>query len=801
MFKSYRKYTCLIIAGLIVCLVRPVCAKPAGTVRTNLYRLQVKVKGNHTRLIFDAAGARPKQIGPATADGISVFFNLITTTMPDKTIQNPASAAKSVKFIREGGFLEVLFRDKNTKAGHRIISRKGNKYALVFDLSAPPETGADHAKEKPKEKSGDKSGDNTGAKPGDKPRRDEPGKKIETSELFGSKELANLKNILQTEGKKKQDQQVPAKSQSFVQADERTLSLYRAADEQFESCKRDLVLCGPGVIEAYAKAVAAGPRCSDAPLAIYRTGLANWSMGNYTKAERLFLRVISEWPDQPVASRCWIGIGDIQNKRRAYFEAMEAFRAALRFASEKTDKAAAHFELGREFLILGAPKEALDSFTQCAAQDADYYTKRPELVRLVGESEFALGTYEKAKQDLLRYLNIQQSAPEQDLVYAKVAEIVLIQGDIALAQKIYGFIGKYYTDSEGDLIGKIRLAELLEKTDQEQSCKIYDDLCSKDLSPNLRRIVYCKLAGLDLRKGDLDRSLELMDNVFHGKTEISGNSEMSALRGKVLVALVKKFSDEKNYLAIIKLHDRYRRVFDGMQNRPEVLESIAESYAELKFYPNALDVYERLMAGSQKKSEQQLLRCALYAFRAGDDGRASQYAKQVQSEALEAGKFELLGHIAYRNHKYVDAQKFFSTALQKRKEFDLSDPDSYLAYGYTLFELKKYDDAAAMLQKCLENMKTEDADKRLAVLLKLAKCYTGQKQYLKAVGVMETALRFAGEDRENELLYEISKLYLAADKPDKAVQNLNRIIGAQNPFWVVVAQQQLNSIQMAQATQ
>jgi tetratricopeptide (TPR) repeat protein len=802
MFKLCKTRICLIIAGLIVCLAWPACARSSDAVRTKLNRFHVKVKGNQTRLIFDASGARPKLIGSPTEDGISVFFNLIATSIPNKIIKNPASAAKSVKFVREGGFFEILFREKNTKSSHRIIRGKGDRYTLVFDLSPPAKTASSvQPVQTPAEKPAEKASGGPAQKQESKPVRGEPGKKVETGELFGSQGAANLKDILKMEEGNKRDRQPAAKSQAFVQDSEQALALYREADEKFDNCKRDLVLCSPGVIDAYSKAVGAAPRSARAPLAVYRTGLANWSMGNYTKAEKLFRRVISEWPDQPVVCRCWIGIGDIQNKRRAYLEAMEAFRTALWFASEKADKASAHFELGREYLILGAPKEALNSFNLCIAQDPDYYTKKPELVRLVGESEFALGTYDKAKEDLLRYLNIQQSGPEQDLVYAKLAEILLTQGDTALAKKIYEFIGKYYTGSEGDIIGEIRLAELLERTDGERSRKIYNELCARDLSPNLRRIVYFKLAALNLRNGNLDRSLELMDNVFRGKTDISANNEMSDLREQILVALVKKYSEEKNFAAMIQLHDRYRRVFENMQNRPEVLETIANAYAELKFYPSALGVYECLLAGSREKSGEQLFKCALYAFQAGDDGKASQYAKMIRSDQLEARKSELLGQIAYREQKYADAQKYFSAVFQKKKDFELSEPDSYMAYGYTLFELKKYDDAVPILQKCLERAKAEDVDTRLAVLVRIARCYTGQNQYLKAVGTMETALGLAEGDRKNELLYEISKLYLAAAKPEQAVQNLNQIIGAQNPFWVVVAQQELNTIRMAQATQ
>ena len=60
------------------------------------------------------------------------------------------------------------------------------------------------------------------------------------------------------------------------------------------------------------------------------------------------------------------------------------------------------------------------------------------------------------------------------------------------------------------------------------------------------------------------------------------------------------------------------------------------------------------------------------------------------------------------------------------------------------------------------------------------------------------AMRFTREEEKNELLYDISKAWLAAGQQEKAVRDLQEIVGKQHPFWTMVAEQQLNSIQMAQ---
>jgi tetratricopeptide (TPR) repeat protein len=397
----------------------PCCeAAEQGSHQTRITKLRVSVKGNRTCLIFDAEGARPKEIGPASADGISVFFTQITAKFPDRVIENTKAAASAVKFRRESGFFEVLFRDSNASVSSKVRPGKNGKYTLTLELTPSGKTGG--ASSQPKTAANPESKPDSTEKSGGKIPSIEV-KKVETSELFGSKVSQQIRNaVANAQSAKDGESTRPAgsasKSQSFAETDQSTLALYASANEKFESCSRNLIYCGPEIIEAYEEALKAGPRSSQAPPAIYRTALAQSTMGNYAKADKLFRQVTSEWPDHPVASRCWVGIGDIYNRKQAYLEAMEAFRWALRGAAQSDDKAAAYFELGKVFLILGANKEALEMLNNCIAQKPDYYIKKPDVFRFIGEAHFGLGNVDKAKEHLLRYINLQQSAPDQDIV-------------------------------------------------------------------------------------------------------------------------------------------------------------------------------------------------------------------------------------------------------------------------------------------------------------------------------------------------------------------------------------------------
>ncbi len=785
----------LLLAAFITAgLALPWCgAASGGNSETRITNLRLSVKGNRTCLVFDAEGARPKQIGPPSDAGISVFFPQITTKLPDKVFKDGKTAVKQVKFRRESGFFEVIFRENNTSVSSSVRPEKNGKYVLTLELTPPGKTGEPQAAE------GKPTSGPTGKSPEKRPQTEVT--KAETSELFGSKVSQQIKNaVINAQASKAAESARPVGSATkppvFVEPDENVLALYKGADERFENCSRNLVFCASEIIDEYDAALKAGPLSSQAPLAIYRSALAHSLMGSYAKADKLFKHVVSTWPDHPIASRCWVGLGDIYNKKQSYLEAMEAFRWALRGASEKDDKAAAYYELGKEYLFLGANKEALETLENCIGQEPEYYTKKPDVFRFIGEAQFALGNVETAKQNLLRYVNYQQNSPDQDVVLAKIAEIFLIQGEMEAANKMYAFVHKYYTDSEGDLICRIRQGELTEKYDMDQAMQIYEDLRGKDLSPSLRRVVLMKLAALNLKRCNLVYSLDLMDEAFPAKNDGSSPPGTSALREKILCDLVKQYFSDKDFVKVAQLYEKYRRVFDSMQST-ETMERVAESYSSLKLYSNALEIYDKLIVKGQKRGDEQLLRCALFALRIDDTARSFQYCKLAQSDAVDLKKSEILGLIFCRDQKFFEAVKCFGKVLDKVKEFEFDNPDSFAAYGYCLFQTKKFDEAVPVLQKAMLRAKADDNDARRSILITLGKCFAEQKQFQKAAETMEIAVGISGEDQKNELMYEVSKLYIAAGQTDKAIADLNRIKATAHPFWSAIAQQQLNSINMS----
>lgn len=788
----------VLVSLILVGFAAPWCgaAVRGGGSQTRIVRQWLRMRGKRTCLFFDVQGPKPTRIGPASDAGISVFFSKMDAGIRDKSFTT--TAVKEIQYRRESGFFEVLFRWKNTSVTYSIRDGRHGRYVLTMILTLP-------AVKKPALASAPsaapKSVDFIG-KPGEMAPRVNVGK-IKTSDLFGSDVSAQMRDNLEKAlkalgaGASKAQETKPGAT-AFVEPDTAGLALYAHANKKFESCSRNLVFCATEVIEAYRRALRAGPQSSQAPLALYRSGLTYFLMGRYIDAEKFFKAVTSQWPDDPVACRCWIGLGDLYLKEESYIEAMAAYRMAALRAKGNKDKAAADYALGKTYLTLGANKDALGLLQDCLAEEPDFYVTNPRVLRLFGEADFALGDLDNAEQMLLRYVNLQESDPDQDVILAKVAEIFLKEGQTDSAEKMYGFIHKYYTNSEGDMICLIRRAELEEKSNPNKAIKMYEALRGMDLSPSLRSIVLAKLAEMEVKKGDLSQGLALLDEAFPLKAN-DVPPGIAALRQRVLCDLVRQYYTQKDFEKTVALVDRYQPIFSSI-NAPETMEEIALSYARQKLYSNALETFDKLIAQEQGVNlDGILLKCSLYALRLKDYKRALRYCQAAQSGALECRKNEVLGQIYYRKEQYGNAVDSFEKALKAGGRLEIRDPDSYATLGDSLCQMKQYGEAIPIIKTALLKATLDNAGRR-SMLVMLSDCFKEQKQYGEAAQNLETAVQISTGEQKSELLYKLSKLYVAAGNTDLAVKSLDRIKASNDTFWSAIAQQELNTMEIAAGT-
>lgn len=802
------------------------CASPASAANgTKLRNLRAGLHSGYTRLVFDADGERPSAIGPATDSEFTIRFGQLDLgALAGKKFSYATGAVAEVTFRQADSGSEAII---SLREGHAAVKKEllggdrkqGGGYRLVLDFY-------------PGHPKGDEPG-GTPREPGPTSKKNQPGQGKEVESLTSLLQPSPAaqepeKNGRNADAKGKQPKDPKDKQSKKAQAEkskrkgnvqspapppfvkeppvpdtESTAKLYDDADAYFSEHENTVSQDAPEIIARYSAALSAGPKSARAPLAMYRCGLSYFEVLNFNKAERVFRDFVERWPDDPLTGRCWVKLGTIYSQKGSELEAVDAFRSALRTPMDKADKGAAYFRLGKSLTGVGAYKDAQEMLNQSMNEDPFTYVKNPEVFRYLGETSFALQQYDASRGYLLRYMNIQDACTDRDVVLAKIAEIFLRQGDQPLANRLYNYIQTHYPDTEGDMACKIRKAELMEKKKggAEGAMAIYQEIARKNPPATLRNLVNYRLASAEYSRGNYEKCLNLLAVTLQGKPDSESYANIVALRDKALTDWLKRAYATKDYSQVVQLYQKNLPIYKSMHS-PEIETAAAESFAELKLYPNALEIYEALCAGAKKKNDDWLMKAAQFAYLIGDYEKAAQYCKQVQAGSYENAKGQILASIFAKQGKYADAVKNFAKVFKSDADYATAAFDAVYSYMKCLVELKKYDEALALLQKGADPIGKADKEDRVKTLLLASKCQKELNQPDQAIQSLESALQLTGiEEQSNLLNYEISNLYLAQGQPEKAAEKLKLILQSSQSFWKTAAQQQLDSITMARPPQ
>ena len=590
----------------------------------------------------------------------------------------------------------------------------------------------------------------------------------------------------------------PVPAVSAAKAEE----LYATADATFKAGENNLVSNAPQVISQYIEAIKANPASPQLPLALYRCGLTYLTAGEPKKAEEYFKRVVSDYPTHSSAPLCWLGLGKINQQRKSFAEAIHAFRTAVNSPMEKTRAAEAYFSLGKTLITVGAIKESIDVLKKSLSEDPFYYRREPELLKALGEATFATQQYDKSSEYFLWYLNLQKDVPDRDMVMAKIAETLLYKGEPGLANKIYAFIETHYPESEGFLISKIRRAEFIERKEKEKggsggaAMPIYEELAGKTLPPSLAKLIFFKLATGEWKQGNYEKSLALTNLALQVKNAGEADDDLLKLKEKATTDWLKKAYSDKDHAKVIQLYEDNQPYFQSL-DPPETGAMIADGYANLKRYSNAVNIYDKLLARQPKKNDEWLFKVGQYCYIIGEVERAAQACQLIQGESYEVAKTELLGQIYLAQKKSKDFLQYFGKVLQNEKNYMLISYQLLQAYVDGLVQAGRYAEAVGTMQKLSKRLGEEDMEKRIQLSLLQSKCYQNLKQPDKAIGILEETLpMIRAENLKDQLNYQLSMLYMETGQQQKATEKLTQLLESSQGLWKAAAQQQLDYLQM-----
>jgi tetratricopeptide (TPR) repeat protein len=764
-----------------------------------------------TRLVLDLTGERPTNIDSTSPDNLVISFQELRSKLnPDIVLSDPASSVTTIKILaaEKGSQIQVQLRSADSIISHSFVppeSPKPGLYQMLVEIRPP-------AKQKVPEGAGKES--KTSARPAEKnvepPSIESATVKQEAAEPK-YKEVAEanlpqpLKDANRLLAKGEYEQAFNDYSRllgtSVLTKEELPIALYGMADSYFFMHQKDLPNAVQQVTSYYLSAIQEEPLLTQAAWAYYRLGLTCQASDDDQQAIEAFQKAIQNYPKHPVLPLCWLGLGVSYQKMASYPQAVRALRTASELPLDQSQRSLTYSLLGSSLYASGEHASAILAFEQCLTEVPSWYLEQPVILKYLGECYFNQKQYEKSRDYLLWYLNLQSGSQEKDLILVKIAEIFSVQDEQAYANKLYDHIRSQYPDSEGDVIAQIRNADFLEskgRISQEDDLELFRELAKKPFSPQLSKLVYLKLASREHKYGNFEESLEIIDRIQQDKAGRTSNNDTQALRSKVILDWSKHAFQNHDYGRVIELYEGNQRIFAEAKT-PELYFMIAESYTWIKQHKKAISLYQQILAKKGTIPEEDLLvRMAECCFLAEDFQSAIQFCDQIKGAQFQQKKIQLLAQIYFNQHQYSKVIQCLD-GLPENDIVATSSPSLLSIYGESLFQLGEYEKAIPWLKKASEQMQKagSHADELLPFFTARATCYGRLKQYDKAIAVLEDATTIAGtENLKNQLNYDISKYYLEWGQKDKAIQKLTKLKNSTQSFWQTAAKQQLDYIQV-----
>ena len=759
MSRALKIYLGVVLAALALLCLYPTEEAVAGA---TLHNIRVGDHPDHMRLVFDTEGAFPLRVGPASSDGITIEYRDLNVLVQLQDLFTNSEGMVSKAFSRtkeKSSEIVFSFRRPNTQVKSFFLEADPPKkgfYRLVIDLYPP-------------------------------------GASIESIASANMDPQGTLS-----------DKELPAETENP----------YETADRIFEENRDKLKERALEITAAYKRALDAEPKAQQVPLALYRLGLVQLVLGKPNTAETYLKRLVSEYPHHTLIGKSWIALGKAYEDRKVYEDALQAFQSAVSSSVAEADKTEALYEQGKILSMIGKHQQAVEPLKQCLKMDPRYYIKYPDILKFIGESYFGLKDYDKSREYLFWYLNLKPDEAEANLVLARIAETYLQEGQKEFSDKLFWYIEDQYPDSEGDYIAKIRRAEFLEDGKapefKKEAGSIYSELSEKDLSNPLLRLVEFKMARWEWEQGNYEKSLSLVNRCIQIQKDSGSTDELFALKDKVILDWAQKAFAQNDYAKVLSLYEENPLSFDAssfdftlrdgtqeMAQTTSVKALVAQCYEKSGFYPNALAVYEEILAGD---AQNDLLRfkAALCAYKTGDLEKSLRYTDALSSSPLKGLKNEQMGRIFFEQKNYARALDFFRPRVQAFKPSeDLSLTDCLLPFSESLLRVGQIDEALFWFEAILERLPQEDSENRFHVQFLSAEAQRKLEHYEEALVLLEKAVSEApSEDLKNQAIYELSKTYLESGQSDKAVEILSPLLKSPDVLWQTAARQQLDYLAM-----
>jgi TolA-binding protein len=573
--------------------------------------------------------------------------------------------------------------------------------------------------------------------------------------------------------------------------------------------------------DRYEDAVSRFPSSEFVPDAMYSIGTLFFKIKNYSEALGYYNLVLKEDKGSILKIKALAQKAEVLLLKNKKSEALTALNLLEEITSKYPDLAErteARKEKAKILYEMNRFYESIRILDELIRENHENLYVHPEISLYLGYNYYQLGNNKKARENLYRFYNTCPDREINNLVLNQIGDTYRNEGLNKDALKFYRLVLDRFPNTDGAIISKIRLAEQQENTDWIEKTRkdvgspqnIYESIVNRSTDKKEENNPLIQLSMLKLgityqKKKEYQKSLNVLKELLERYPRTSLKRELAHALMLTLASIQKKEIEDKNYIGIINLYLKEKKLF-LMINSPELFLPVARAFdfADLKDMANEVFKKADILLSDMEKPDDLLFLMGKYF-----------YEKENISEAFK--RFDILTK-RYPNSKYLpEAYRMEGNILLKEKKYALSIETFDAALKYPVKTCKRAEilikKASALIgsnfkKRALDNInhaneiKKDCDDEDINIDQEIGDAYLSLGDAKKALAIFNRAIKKAkGDPDKVPLRLKLAKCYWLLNKKEDSLAVYQQISSLNDPFWSNLAKEKMEEIQFNKENQ
>jgi TolA-binding protein len=356
-------------------------------------------------------------------------------------------------------------------------------------------------------------------------------------------------------------------------------ALYTRADVLYAMNKDKLSENFDAINGAYVSAMNFNLKSDRVPAALLRLSVLNLNVGNVPEATAYTKLLRTKHPNDSNVPLSYYYWGDYYFKKGDYQNAADQFQYLVQMYPDSKFVRESSVSLAQSLRRLGYDKQAGQIVDFIEKRWPRFYVEYPPILRLSGDVAFANRDWKKAKDDYWVYYNLAPNGDDADVVLARIGDIYVESKSFRAAKEIYDKAAEEFTDKEGGLIARMRLAEegiydqpttqdmfsVFDRPFNKRPVELYQEIITKHPDSPLAPLAQLKMAIWYMWDNKNLDALKAISE-FYSKFPNSDLKERARKAGlKAFERAAATYMREQGYGPVVALYDQYPFVREGVE--------------------------------------------------------------------------------------------------------------------------------------------------------------------------------------------------------------------------------------------